>query len=340
MFPAGSAKVRVSYEASDFPAADGLNGFGSMRLTWNEVLWATMTVGKAQPDVFQHGHYSTADVVHRLSCMYAYFDLDRAGRIVRSPAFATLDPSEKGIASFYLGMTMAKLYADKVLGIPWLMHISRYAAAWSVRYGASQKRPDLFGCNASGDWAVAEAKGRTRVTAALVNQMKKQKGSVATINGEAPMYRYGSATRFEGGRLALRVVDPPARRDARELPIDPAAWLVDYYTPIIDLLETTTEQRSEERIVAGVIPGTDIEVGVPQNILGIVQDLRGRSFDRPGPRRAYSRANEEDLLDRHLSRQSRPEDRELVRFITTEVTEANRATGAFGDGLIVRSRRG
>ena len=336
MFPPGHAKLRIPYEATDFPPASGLNGHRSLNPTWDEVLWATMTVGKAQRDVLRHGRYSSADLIHRIACMYAYFDIDGAGRMIRSPAFATLDPSEKGIASFYLGMAMAKLYADKVLDIPWLMHISRYEAKWTVRYGFSAKRPDLFGCNAAGDWAVAEAKGRTRVTGALVKQMKAQKSSVATINGAAPAHRYGSATRFEASRLALRVVDPPARRDAQEVPIDPAAWLADYYAPIVDLI-ADTDRHIEGPYLVGVIPNTDIEVGVTEEIAGWVADSRQRSFERPAPRRAA--AAQADVPDRRLTGQARPDDRPAVERITESAATGNNITGAFRDGLIVRSRR-
>lgn len=268
--------------------------------------------------------------------MYAYFDIDSTQRMVRSPAFATLDPSEKGIASFYLGMAMAKLYADKVLGIPWLMHISRYEATWAVRYGFSAKRPDLFGCNAAGAWAVAEAKGRTRVTGALVKQMKAQKSSVATINGVAPAHRYGSATRFEAGRLALRVVDPPARRDAQEVPIDPAAWLTDYYAPIVDLI-ADTDRHVEGPYLVGVIPNTDIEVGVTEEIAGWVADSRQRSFERPAPRRAET--TQDDILDRPLTRQAWPDDRPAVERVAESAAAGNNIPGAFRDGLVVRSRR-
>lgn len=250
MFPTGHDKLWISYEATDFPPASGLNGDGSIHPTWDEVLWATMTVGKAQRDVLRHGRYSSADLIHRIACMYAYFDINSSSRMVCSPAFATLDPSEKAIASYYLGMTMAKLYADKVLDIPWLMHISRYQAKWAVEYGASAERPDLFGCNAAGGWAVVEAKGRTRVTGALVTQMRAQKSSVGTINGAAPAYRYGSATRFEAGQLSLRVVDPPARRGAQDVPIDPVAWLSDYYTPIVDLISDTDRQIEGPYLIA------------------------------------------------------------------------------------------
>jgi hypothetical protein len=332
----GHTKFQISYEATDFPRASGLNGHGGLHLTWDDVLWATMTVGRAGRDVLRYGRYSSADLVHRVACMCAYFDI-RGGRMVRSEAFTTLDPSEKAIVSFYLGLAMTKVYADQVLGVPWLMHISRYEAAWAVKYGASTKRPDLFGCNAAGDWAVAEAKGRDRVTGALIAKMQAQKCSVATINGAVPAHRYGASTRFPEGRLALRIVDPPPRDDAQEVPIDPAAWLVDYYTPIVDLI-AEGDHQVEGRHLVGLIPNSDIEVGVPEEIVGWVNESRQRQFERPGPRRAYASPDDIDT-DRHLARQAKADDVPLVERITKAIVDEGDVPGAFRDGLVVRSRR-
>lgn len=336
MFPPHNAKLRIPYEATNFPRVSGLNRSDDLRLGWVDLLWATITVGKARCDVLRHGRYSSADFLHRIACMYAYYDIS-GGRIVRSPAFSTLDPSEKAIASFYLGMAMAKLYADKVLNIPWLMHISRYEASWAVKYGASAKRPDLFGCNAAGDWAVAEAKGRDRVTGALVTKMQGQKSSVATINGVAPVHRIGAATRFEGGQLALRVVDPPARRDAQEVPIDPAAWLRDYYTPIVDLI-ADSDRQVEEGYLIGVIPSTDMSVGISDEIVAWVDESRQRPFQRPKPRRADVELDEMQTVRRSLVEQTRAEDRPALERITS-VDRPSNLQGAFRDGVLIRARR-
>ncbi|MFS0884408.1 hypothetical protein [Aeromicrobium sp. 179-A 4D2 NHS] len=268
--------------------------------------------------------------------MDAYFDI-RGGRMVRSEAFETLDPSEKAIASFYLGMAMAKAYAAQVLGIPWLMHISRYEAAWAVKYGASTKRPDLFGCNAAGDWAVAEAKGRDRVTGALVAKMRAQKSSVASINGAAPTHRYGAATRFPEGRLALRVVDPPPRGDAQEVPIDPTAWLLDYYAPIVDLI-AEGDRQVEGRYLVGYIPTSDIEVGVSEEVVGWVNESRDRQFERPGPRRADTPADGMETF-RRLAGQARPADAQLVERITEPTGDDGNIPNLFRDGIVIRSRR-
>jgi hypothetical protein len=338
MAPRSSDQLTVPYEASDFPKGSPLNGLHMLTACWDDLLWASITVGKAQRDLMRFGRYSFAEILHRVACLHAYYDIDKSNRLTLSPAFKNLDTTEMGVVSFYMGMTMAKLYADKVLGIPWMMHISRYEAAWAVQYGANTNRPDLFGCNDLGEWAVAEAKGRSRVTTKLLIKMQQQKSAVASIQRVAPLHRYGSATRFEGGRLALRVVDPPRQRRAHDLPIDSAAWLLDYYRPIVDVLDQTGVHQEGETIV-GTLPGTGIEIGVSGTIAEVVRGSRERPFERPGPRpteggrpRRERSPLGEQTVDEELS--------VVVGRVIESARRVARLEGAADDGVIVRSRPG
>lgn len=339
---AGLDQVTIPYEATDFPLTSSLNTSAVIRVPWEEVLWAAVTVGKAQRDLMLHGRYSFAEILHRVACMSAYFDRDADQRLLLTQAHRQLDPSEKGVVSFYSGMTFAKLYADQVLGIPWMMHISRYESDWSLSYGSGTKRPDLFGCNAAGDWAVAEAKGRSRVTTKLVTRMKEQKSAVASVDGVAPTYRFGSATRFERNRLALRVVDPPARTKAQDVPLDPAAWLLDYYRPIVDLLDNLDASSEGDRLIAR-LPGTGVEVGAAQDLVLAVREGRQRKFIRPRPRRA-DQSNDTRMKQgidrRRLADQAEdPDARALVERITSSASDVDKDRGGRSDGLYVRGRR-
>lgn len=223
-----------------------------------------------------------------------------------------------------------------------MMHISRYEIPWAVRFGANTNRPDLFGCNEFGQWAVAEAKGRSRVTAKLVTKMKEQKSAVATIQRAQPAFRYGSATRFEGGELAFRVVDPPAKRRAEDIPLDPAAWLLDYYRPVVDLLEDAAT-RNEGGTIIGRLPETDIEIGVSAEVVELIRESRDRRLRRPGPRSAPA----EDLADVQgladvqplVERTQGEAERSMVERLTSSVRDVIAKEGSSKDGVIVRSRR-
>ncbi|WP_309630964.1 hypothetical protein [Nocardioides zeae] len=341
---AGTDVVAIPYEATGFPLGSPLNRSGVLIARWDEVLWAAITVGKTQRDVVRHGGYSYAEILHRVACLTAYFDRGSGCRLHLTGAYRNLDPSEKAVVSFYVGMTFAKLYADKALHIPWMMHISRYEASWSVAYGANTNRPDLFGCNADGEWAVVEAKGRARVTQKLVTKMQQQKSSVASIAGVEPAYRFGSATRFEAGALKLRIVDPPARPRAQEVPINPAAWLLDYYGPIVDLLDDLNASYGSDGLAAR-LPGSGVEIGLVEGVVAAVREGRARRFSRPGPRNAEF-GDQIDELSR-VTRSSRslsgqidaPEAAALVERITSSARQVSRENGGQGDGVYVRMRR-
>lgn len=337
MLPGRADVLSIPYEATDFPPTSRLNGKKKLGVGWNELLWASITVGKAQQDIFRFGTYSFAELVHRVACFHAYYRVEN-GRLELSSAFADLDPTEKGIVSFYTGMAMVKLYAANVLRVPWLMHISRYAAPWAVRYAARADRPDLFGPDVAGRWVVAEAKGRSRVTSRLVAKMKHQKSAVATINGTPPAYRFGSATRIEARRLSLRVVDPPARRRAEDLSLDAGAWLIDYYRPIVDLIEQA-ETRRDEDFIFGQLPGSDIEIGVAQDTMQVISDWRERQFERPGPQ-IRRRADIGLAAERPLAAQTGTNNRDVVERLAAGALRGREVRQGFADGLIVRARHG
>lgn len=326
----------LPYEASDFPAPhEGLNGQKGLRVTWDDLIWATITVGKSSADLGRHGRHSLAEMVHRVACFEAYFKIEHR-RLTTTTAHKYLDPTEKGLVSYYLGMAAAKIYADKVLNVAWLMHISRYEAVWAVKYGANSNRPDLFGFNPSGDWLVAEAKGRTRINDALLSKMRDQKSAVASVNGAQPMHRIGTTTRFRSGTLSLRVVDPPASELADDLEINPAAWLADYYRPLVDLF-AEGRRLQEGDLTLARIPGTDIEVGLSSEALDTMTTFRDRNYARPGPspRRENRRIEERN---RPLFEQAAEEDREAVRYLTASVSDARDRWEAQPDGLIIRAR--
>jgi hypothetical protein len=337
MFPQLEDRLQVPYEATEFPSTSGLNCKSLLTLTWEELLWASITVGKARQDVFRSGQYSLAELMHRIASFYAYYCIEDE-RLKLSSEFTHLDPSEKAIVSFYTGMAMAKLYAGKALGVPWLMHISRYATSWAVRYGARSDRPDLFGCDLTGGWIVAEAKGRNRVSGLLLTKMKNQKSAVATINGTPPLHRFGCASRTEAGRVSLRVVDPPARRLAQEVPLDSAAWLIDYYAPIVDLIDQS-EMRHEDGVVVAHLQGTEIEVGLPQETMNIVYESRERKFARPGPR--LRRLADQGIgVRRPLSAQTDETNQDVVERFATSAERGREMQGGFADGVVLRAFRG
>ncbi len=94
---------------------------------------------------------------------------DWNGYLRRTDSFAALDPTEKGMVSYFLGMTLCKVFASSLLRTPWLLHLDVFRTALNpVVLGRS--RPDLVGEDINGNWNVFESKGRSAVPSSVDEQ--------------------------------------------------------------------------------------------------------------------------------------------------------------------------
>lgn len=160
--------------------------------------------------LFRHGIYSFFEIAYRGSILYANLREAPSRRIYRSSAYEGLDPSEKGAISYFLGLTMAKAFAETRLTVSWLMHLDVYRQDVDVQL-LGAKRPDLIGESASGGWVVIESKGRSNsLRAGILNKAKGQASQVVTVNGMAPQYAIGLVAHFTDAVLTLDLEDPEA----------------------------------------------------------------------------------------------------------------------------------
>ena len=150
---------QLTYDASNFPASYGplLAGPHSLSFTWPDLLWAAISAGRGElAHLFRHGPFSNFEIVYRAAIIFSNLCETASGAIRRSAAYDGLDPSEKGAISYFVGLTIAKLFVGMQLDVPWLMHLDVYRLQLQpVLHGSS--RPDLVGCNVAGDWIVVEA---------------------------------------------------------------------------------------------------------------------------------------------------------------------------------------
>ena len=93
----------IDYESEDFPAQRGIRSFGQLRLTWDDILWAAVTVGRPKLYyVFRHGEASLFEAIFRWSLIRMALE-QRGCNLYRTDAFKSLDPTEKGAVN-YLGI--------------------------------------------------------------------------------------------------------------------------------------------------------------------------------------------------------------------------------------------
>jgi len=291
----------VRYNATNFPAAyqPRLVGWQSLSFTWAELVWSAISVGRAELlHLFRFGPFSAFEMVYRAAILYANLHETNANRLRRSSAYDGLDPSEKSAISYFMGMTLAKLFADKLLDVPWLMHLDVYRAQVGPAFLVGNSRPDLVGQNLSSEWVAVESKGRTNdFDSVALNRAKEQVENLSTIGGAAPVLRVALLAYFDEGTLACALDDPNEhdRRRGKELPNIPLTrdnLIEGYYRPFREWLREApniqTEEISNRRYRVGYLPEVDVSIGIEDDLLaGSPQDTVGGRRGRESTEHEY-----------------------------------------------------
>jgi hypothetical protein len=278
----------IAYEADGFPAPfAAVNGAADLELSWPLIIWSAISVGRAElMHILRYGEFSLFEIAYRAAIVYANLRDNGAGRIRRSEAYDGLDPSEKGAISYFLGLTMAKAFAERRLGVPWLMHLDVYREELAAEL-AGRSRPDLVGQTDSGDWIAIESKGRTKgFDAQALDRAKEQAQMLEKVGGQAPALLIGMVTHFANRELQFRVSDPP-HRDRGErvhLTLTRSRLIEAYYRPFRVLLSRATETRTVQRARTSyrvtTVAAVDVTVGLNVDLMDEKVPVQ-ETLDRP-----------------------------------------------------------
>ena len=237
-----------------------LPGFLALNCQWVDLLWAAITVGRRSwQHVVMHGRYSVYELVYRACLLFANLARSNGNYITRSDAYNALDPSEKGAVSYFMGLTLSKLFAEHVLNAPWMMHLDVYFNQLQPMIGNGKRRPDLVGQDSHGRWIVAESKGRTNGfdPNALVRQ-KQQTASIRPVAGQVPYLKFALVLALFGAseNLAANCLDPEETDgEPSDLVIERDQFFDDYYEPFLNLVRDQPVLRTD---VLSRIPELDM----------------------------------------------------------------------------------
>jgi hypothetical protein len=260
----------IPYTASKFSAPfQAVNNGGSLTVTWSQLVWAAITVGKAAGDEYAYGIYSTAERIHRASMLWAYLRESTSCRLFQTMPYEMSDPSEKTSISFYLGMTLSKLFAGELFDVPRMLHYAVYKDDYTIVAKQGKSRPDLIGEALNGDWFVFEAKGRSNgIDQNALKTAKLQAKQIVSISSNAPSCRIAGQAFFDP-YLSFGMEDPPHEDSdySRRLNITHEKFRRDYDDPlhrIVDARGSDVRLRVGDRQYIGAwIEELDILIALP-----------------------------------------------------------------------------
>lgn len=230
---------RIKIDPHDFVAPyQNIMLTQSINVSWSELIWAAVTVGRANFNhVIRHGVFSRYEMQYRIAMLFANLQENMQGDIIKSSAYHSLDPSEKSAVSYFLGMTLSKLIAQRLFNVPWLMHLDVYRHLYNFN-ALGRSKPDLFGPNINGEWIVLEAKGRTNLLCkTTLNKAKEQAELLYSINGNDPILNIGGQVSFSNDILTYHMIDPkPNKERGFAIEISKEEYISDYYRPFNELI--------------------------------------------------------------------------------------------------------
>ena len=271
--------LQIDYTSEDFPPGSPVtDGAAVLGTTWNELLWAAVTVGRPNRYyVFRHGTASRYEALFRWSLVRMALEQrgPTARRLLRTEAAKTLDPTEKGAVNYFLGMIICKLFCARLLNAPWAMHLDVYGQPLNpVLKGRS--RPDLVAETSSHDWVALESKGRSSPpNDDTKDKAKEQAEELVSINAVAPIFHIGCITYFRSNVLQFfwRDPEPPKGKPSKKIKLthDDGVWRY-YYQPVLDLIRSRSHYFKKMLHEAVLLPikELDIEVGIHPLILKLL----------------------------------------------------------------------
>jgi len=254
--------LEIPYESRDFPAIPPPR-HGTLHVTWSDLIWAAITIGRpSKVEVFQHGTPSLYEALFRLSLIRMALQEGGWRSLHRTDAFSALDPTEKGMVSYFLGMTLCKLFASKLLDTDWLLHLDVYRPQINPQI-RGRSRPDLVGKDSAGRWHGFECKGRSSAPSADDKQKAKaQAQRLISVDGTACTLHIGSFAYFRSEALTFFWRDPEPEEELEpiQLPTPREEWR-HYYACALAL-----SSEADDPVLSQVREEADVQVSIHPEI--------------------------------------------------------------------------
>jgi hypothetical protein len=186
-----------------------LNGNTRITITRMQLVWGLLTLGKNHwHQLLTEPEQSLNDVLHNWTELNTY--LVNYPHLTITERFAELDPSDKASRSYRIGMGIAKVVADRLLRVPYLLHVDKLISAGVIATTpGSNERGDLVGMDKQRNWHVVEAKGRTYpVPQTVMNQAKLQAQRIVSIGGRPPLTKNYCITHIDKISCDIYLHDP------------------------------------------------------------------------------------------------------------------------------------
>lgn len=269
-----------------------------------ELLHSILTCG--MPNQFLspwHHEKRTQEFISKISMVETNLSVND-GYLIKSPATEYLDPSEKSVNSYYLGLIFTKLFSMKKFDIDYFLHTTVFEQI----YGAEaficngRKKPSFVGYQKSDkQWSIWESTGKRDHAPKALDDAFNQVLAIKEINGQTPSYAMACMTFFDTKHGELQGIMRNASVGKKaNIIFDKEKFLQLYYRHICEIFDESLRRKPFDSVIDYIegyleielelfglnVENTEkddylrkrrIKLGVPKDILGYFQYNHGRS---------------------------------------------------------------
>ena len=255
---------------------------GDFTVKPSEFMWSAVSYGKDSIYTMQrHGYSSRMELSYRAAIVKANLNFRRrrsSDEFGKTYTYLTLDPTEKGAVSYFLGSTVSKYAARELYGIDWLLHIDVHGANYAFHVPTDNK-PDFIGIDKSGCLHVIESKGSSGAFNSTMHRkaLKQAKQNFTTAPRKLAS-RNAVQAHFNmtgnNGTLRCRFEDPEPEGEAIPISVNTDRLIEVYYH---DIFQTCRQFGREYNgfILANISDG--IAIGMD---IGLYENYANRKFDQ------------------------------------------------------------
>jgi len=274
----------ISLQMSGFGGIySALNSSTMLSINRWDAVRAIVTVGaERDSDLIAHGSSSIFKHAAMSFIIMSVLDFD-ATSLTTNSLFDSLDPTEKGNLSYWLGMAFAKLACESRLHVPWLAHADPLIRSGRATLAGGNARADLIGRDLNGKWHVVEAKCRSStVEPDLLERAKNQAINITQVAGQDPDTHCASLVRLFDRPISCQFVDPKKRGRRTRIEFGEDDFFSQYYHPFVEFFE---RNRSVERTIGGdlyqIAPLIRSGTEKMDVYLGVMTEILKKPIDAP-----------------------------------------------------------
>ena len=229
-----------------------------------ELLHAILTCGMPNQFISKwHHEKRSQEFISKIS-MFETNLTASDGYLIKSPETEYLDPSEKSVNAYYLGLIFTKLFSMKEFGTDYFLHTTLFEQVYGSEACScnGRKKPAFIGYNKSTDeWSVWESTGRRDKAPKTLDDAYNQVLAIRDINGNTPKNAIACMTFFDTKHGELQGILRNATTGKKaSILFDKEQYLTLYYRHICEIFDESLRRKPFDSVIDYIDGYLEIEL--------------------------------------------------------------------------------